>query len=75
MTAEDKQKIAPLKGSENYEVWHQEVMLLLLRKNAWKCIKTNFELSKKTTETVTEYSGRLTGIYKIDTKIEEIKTL
>jgi hypothetical protein len=72
MTAYEKIKIAQLKGSENYEVWSQEVMLLLLRKNAWKCTKDDYKLSKTTEETFDAYKTRTADIFREDPKLEEM---
>jgi hypothetical protein len=70
----EKTKIGPLMGSENYEIWQQTMMLMLLKKNAWKCVETDYELSRKTGESDAELRDRREEIYKKFPKIEEMNS-
>jgi transposase InsO family protein len=74
MSAMEKIKIGPLMGSDNYEVWQQAMMLMLLKKNAWKCVETDFELSRKAGELDAELRDRREEIYKKFPKIEEMNS-
>jgi hypothetical protein len=47
-------------------------MLLLLRKNAWECVKVTPEINQKAGESDSDYATRFDTLIKRNTKIEEM---
>jgi hypothetical protein len=63
--------IKKLRGSENYKTWSEDIMLLLMEKNSWKCPRMDNKLGKENDETETAFAARLLEIRKVDPKLED----